>query len=286
MSPAMVLEGVTLHGDINTSDEVLLAHVESAIRRGLPQVWPQAACGERIALVGGGPSLADTEGELVDLIHRGAKLVTLNGAYDWCRARNLRPSAQIVLDAREANARFVAADVPDCRYLLASQCHPAVFEAVADRANVWLWHAVAAREGPVAAALDAYYLQRWTPIPGGTTVAMRALILLRTLGFLRFDLFGIDSCWLDGQHHAFEQPENAGDRQVRCTVAPSDRPDLARDFVCAPWHCQQLDDFLHTVRLRGQDFQLRVHGRGLLAYVLEAAALSADDDPTIHFQQE
>jgi len=276
-----VLEGLSLAGGINTSDDQLLANVSGAVRLGFPQVWPQPAKPERIALVGSGPSLNDTAEELRELVWSGAKLVTLNGAYHWCIERNLKPSAQIVLDARPTTSRFVQPAVPDCRYYVASQCHPDVFDALVGRPHVGLWHSVVrVKDEPdqIVAALDRYYAGHWTGIPGGTTVAMRALLLLRTLGYLRFDLFGVDSCWMGEEHHALAQPENDAERRLRITVAPSDRPDLARDFWCAPWHAQQLEDFLLIVRHHGDSFQLAVHGTGLLAYVLESAAASADGD--------
>jgi hypothetical protein len=266
-----VLDGIDLKGDVNTSDDVLVEQIGHSIRLGHQQVRGHALQAERVCLVGGGPSLNDTFDELRELYFAGAKVVTVNGSYQWCLERNIRPSAQIVLDARATNARFVDPDIPQCRYLLASQCHRDTWAAVEGRPDVWIWHAVAG-EGPQKDLLDAYYLGQWQPVSGGTTVVMRALLLLRTLGFVRFDLFGVDSCWMGEQHHAYDQPENASDKRVKVTVSPSARTELARDFWCAPWHMQQLADFLQTIRVNGEQFVLNVHGDGLLAFVLRAGA--------------
>lgn len=267
-----VLDGVELRGDVNTPDDVLLAHIEHSIRLGYPQVRPQPVQPDRVCLVGGGPSLEATVDELRELYFKGAKVVTVNGAYAWCLERNIRPSAQIVLDARDCNARFVERPVPRCRYLLASQCHPDTWAAVRGRDDVWIWHAVVG-DGPAKDVLDRYYYGgRWQPITGGTTVVMRAVMLLRILGFVRFDLFGVDSCWLHDRHHAYAQPENDRDSRIRVTVSPSTDGSLARAFDCAPWHLQQLADFLETVRVNGEQFMVNVHGDGLLAYVLRAGA--------------
>lgn len=269
--PAPVLEGIELRGRINTSDADLLANIAHSIRLGHPQVGPQPLQRDRVVLVGGGPSLLDTFDELRELYFAGAKVVTVNGSYAWCLERNIRPSAQVVLDARAQNARFVSPDVPQCRYLLASQCHPDTWAAVEGREHVRIWHAVS-EEGPLRDLLDTYYAGRWQPVPGGTTVIMRALMVMRTLGFLRFDLFGVDSCFLGGAHHAYAQPENDADRAVAVTVHPTGEPDKGRTFHCAPWHLKQFEDFLHTVRLNGDQFLLNVHGDGLLAYALKASA--------------
>lgn len=270
MSESMI-EGVTIAGSVNTSDEQLLENIAFSIRLGYPQVRPQPPQPERVCLVASGPSLVDTEGELRDLYFAGAKIVTVNGAYRWCVERNIRPSAQIVLDARATNARFVDPALPQCHYLIASQCAPETWQAVAGRPHVWIWHAMSDCNEH-RRVLDEYYLKAWQPIPGGTTVALRAIALLRTLGYLRMDLFGVDSCWLGHQHHAFEQPENEADRRLVFDVHPTGDPDRVRRFVCSPWHVAQFEDFLQMIRVNGHQFLLNVHGDGLLAYALASSA--------------
>lgn len=266
-----VFDGIELQGRINVTDETLADNVRSSIRRGHPQIWQQPMKYDRIALVGGGPSLESTFDELRDLVFAGAKLVTVNGAYKYCIDRNLKPSAQIVLDARPENAKFVDPEVPGCRYYLASQCHPNIWDAVAGREHVGVFHAIGEEEG-IAEILNGYYLNQWTKVSGGTTVAMRALTLMRLLGYLRFDLFGVDSCYLDGAGHAYAQPENDKDRRIPFRVEPTGCPELGRVFTCAPWHLKQLEDFIQLVRINGQHFRINVHGEGLLAYALQSSA--------------
>lgn len=268
-----VLEGVELHGCVNTDDETLRDHIKSAIRRGLPQIRRQAVNGERVCLIGGGPSLEPTLPELRQAIFEGAKVVTVNGAYHWCIERNIHPSMQIVMDARPTNTRFVEPAIPNCHYVLASQCHPSLFDAVQDREHTWIFHAVADPDAkPERSILDAYYLGNWEGIAGGTTVVSRAIGLLRTLGYLSYDLFGVDSCFIDGQGHAYAQPENTRDRRMTFTAHPTGHPDKARTFVCAPWHVKQAEDFLQFIRFAGNHFRLNVHGDGLIAYMMRTAA--------------
>ena len=268
----LALDGLVFESQAtNVPDDQLLANVKQAIRRGHPQVQRQPYKPERVCLVGSGPSLAETFDELRQLVFEGAHLVTVNGAYHWCLERNLKPNAQIVLDARPSNARFLVPDVPKCRYYLASQCDPASFDAVDGREFVGVYHAIGG-DGPVKDELDAYYLQHWHGVMGGTTVITRAIGVLRMLGYLRFDLFGVDSCWMGDQHHAFDQPENEADKRFTFTVAPTDAPEKARVFQCAPWHAKQVEDFLLIIQTSGDHFLLNVHGDGLLAYMLNTAA--------------
>lgn len=258
------------NGQVNVEDATLLAHVAHSIRLGHPQAKQQAPNADRVVLVGGGASIRAHEKDIVALVHAGAKLVTMNGSYHWCLERNLRPSAQVVLDARETNARFLDPPVPQCRYLLASQCHPATWAAVAGRPDVWIFHA-AGPDSLLKALLDGYYLGHWHGVVGGTTVATRALALFRLLGYLRFDLFGVDSCWLGEEHHAFPQVENDHDKRVTVKVTAPGQAE-GRTFVCSPAHLKQFEDFLQFVRVNGQHFLLNVHGDGMLAYAVRTGA--------------
>jgi hypothetical protein len=279
----MALLKVELEGSVNVGADVILRNMAAAVRRPLPQARPYTAQHARVALVGGGPSLESTERELRDLVFDGAKVVAVNGAAAWLTARNIRPHMQVVLDARASNARFVAEAVPQCRYMLASQCAPETFDACAGR-DVTLWHVVGGEDEK--RLLDEWYDGHYYQVGGGTTVMLRAIMLLRMLGFVRMDVFGMDSCWLPDtrgtlRHHAYGQPENDGDKAVRVWLVPRDPRtgeqmlDRRKAFMCDPWHMKQWEDFQATLAAHGDSFLLNVHGDGLIAESLRmGAALS------------
>jgi len=267
------------NGEMNTEEPQILANIASSIRRGWPQMRRDPNRPDRICLVGSGPSLADTWSELRQLVWEGATLVTLNGAYHYCLERNLRPQTQIVMDARPSNARFVQPLVPKCNYLLASQCAPEVWDAVDGRENVWIWHPVVKTEANATELLNRYYGGQWMGVGGGTTVASRAIFLLRTAGYLRYDLFGIDCCWMGDEHHALPQPENANDaknkHRIRASVRGSEE---SREFLVSPWMLKQAEDFLTMMQINGKHFSLTVHGDGLLAYLMRLLATASVED--------
>lgn len=259
-------------GVVNVPDETIVEHIKAAIRLGYPQARLDAPKSDHLVIAGSGPSLNAHEKQIAQLMHKGAKLVTLNGAYQWAIERNLRPSTTIVMDARASNARFLDPAIPHCRYLIASQCHPDTWAAVAGRPNVWIFHA-AGPDSAVKEVLDEYYLGNWHGVIGGTTVFTRGLMLLRMLGYLRFDAFGIDSCWMGEEHHAFRQEENDKDTRYRVKV---DAPNGAsRVFTCSAWHLKQAEDFLQTIKINGHHFLLNMHGNGMLAFMLNHAATRA-----------
>jgi hypothetical protein len=266
------------NGRMNTTEEALLANIQHSSKLGYPQMRTWPVRGESVCLVGSGPSLKDTLPELRRLVWGGAKLVTLNGAYQWCIDNGLKPDTQIVLDARKTNARFLEPEVPGCRYVLASQCAPETWAAVQGRPDVWIWHAVVRAEDTITAFLDGYYANHWFGVGGGTTVATRALTLLRMAGYVRFDLFGIDCCWMDNTHHAMPQPENDKDGRMVVNVGDSARPETMRTFQASEWQLKQFEDFCTVMKVNGQHFMLSVHGDGMLAYALRTLG----QDPAYH----
>ena len=255
-------------GGVNTDVDQVVSNVQSSIRRQLPQVRPYQVQPTPIALVAGGPSLSSTLGELRDAIFRGCKVATVNGAYQWCIDRNIKPDMAIALDARPGNAEFFETSVPGCKYLLASQSSPEMFDVV-DGRDVFIFHALS-YESVETPILDEFYMKAYTPVTGGSTVTVRALSLLRMLGFLRMDVFGFDSCWMGRKHHAYRQELNDADKRIRVVMRVGDADD--RTFWCAPWHVKQLDDFKMWVKERGHLCDLHVHGDGLIAHTMKTGA--------------
>lgn len=254
----------------NTPDDVLLQQVNINIRRGLPQLFPHQPNPTTALLVCGGPSLAETEKDLARAVWAGGKIFAVNGAYQWCIDHNLKPAAAIMLDAREFNSRFLAEPVEGCKYMLASECHPSTFDVCRDRETL-IWHACSAGDAGYE-VLKEFYFGRVHPVTLGTTVGIRAISLIRMLGFTSIEIFGLDSCWLDKSHHAYEQAENNKDLRIPVWLRPENRDDKAVRFECAPWHMKQAEDFMGLIKERGDLFQLNVHGPGLIATILRTGA--------------
>ena len=166
------------------------------------------------------------------------------------------------MDARAFNARFTKPVIDGCKYLLASQCDPSVFEGLpVDR--TFIWHT---STDLIKDLLNAQY-EKWWYVPGGSTVLLRAIPLLRMLGFTRFHLYGCDSCLAAGDaHHAYAQPENDAAVVVPLSVQGD------RIFYCHPWMIAQAQEMMDLIRVLGEEIELAVHGDGLLAHMLSAAA--------------
>ena len=294
-------------GVLNTEEEELRANVKHNIAQGWKQVHPQPTNDLECMIVGGGPSLSSFEDEIRAKRAEGVKLITLNGAYNWALEHDLVPSAQIVVDARAFNARFTKpviegfksseldGEVQGPLYFIASQCHPSVLEGL-PRDRTYLFHTMVTL---VKDLLDEQYTKEWHSVPGGSTVLLRAIPLLRMLGYTKFHLYGIDSCLAptDGQtlpdgsprydrrpgltatmlHHAYAQPENDKSMVLPVTVNPG-----GRIFYCHGWMIAQAQEFMDLIQILGDVIELEIHGDGLLAYILRTGAeLEWSETPAI-----
>jgi 6-hydroxymethylpterin diphosphokinase MptE-like protein/methyltransferase family protein len=262
---------VSEKGILNTEETQIRANVTHNLQQGWMPAVPHPTNDIEVMILGGGPTLGAFEAEIHAKRAAGVKLITLNGAYNWALAHGLTPSLQIIADAREFNKRFTKPVVAACRYLIGSQCDPAVFEGLPkDRTFIWHMNPTLVQD-----LLSTYLPDGWYCVPGGSTVLLRALPLMRMLGFRRFHLYGCDSCLMDAAdgtvaHHAFPQPENNGGLIIPVMVnAPTA---TNRVFRCAPWMVSQAEEFLELIRALGDVFELEIHGDGLLAYLLTTAA--------------
>lgn len=269
---------VPLIGKQNLEKEAVIRHIKHNIRLQLPQHKVWNAQKTRVALACGGPSLKTNLKKLRNQVNKGFKLATVNGSHDFLLSEGFRPSIQILVDAREFNARFVQHPIDTCHYFISSQCHPSVFEALKDHDRVYIFHLDIGRgkkdeDGnllPPSEAdeiLSKYYLKKFIVVSGGSTVTLNSLVLLRQLGFRYFDIYGFDSCFIKGEDHSYDQPENK-EKPVRVVARWGGQE---RVFYCAAWMVRQAYDFQMLIRAIPDDwFKCRVHGSGLIAHMMKA----------------
>lgn len=265
---------------LNVEEEQIRANVRANMTgRRWKQVVPHLPADKEVMIVGGGPSLADHLDTIKRMRAQGALLITLNGAYNWALENGLSVSGTVVVDARPHNARFTKPVVDGCHYLIGSQVDPSVLEGLPED-RTYLWHTTAEVIKDILEELspdDQNGNPTWFGIPGGSTVLLRAIPMLRMLGYKRFHLFGCDSCVMteEGstvltrgdtyQHHAYVQHENDGVPLFPVTLG-------GRVFMCQGWHIGQGEDFINLVRYMGNLFEIEVHGDGLLAWILKHGA--------------
>lgn len=250
--------------DCNVEDSGLFSNVKNAVSLKLPGVKIEQEQKEIALVVGGGPSLRDTLDSILKMQGYGAKVFALNNAAQYLAENGIRADYQIVLDARPENAEFVSPDRADC-LLLASQCHPKVFETALNRkANVMVWH-------PIIEGIEKYLDEPNTPlIGGGTTVGLSGLCLVYALGYRKIHLFGYDSCNRESGSHAYDQPINNGQETMR--VATNNR--VFESSIAMAAQAIKFPEL--AAHLAGLGCEIELHGDGLLQHMIRSRNIEDD----------
>lgn len=258
-------------GKLNTEEEQILNNIRTNAK------WP---CHEvqrhdeqpnaEIMLLAGGPSLNDFEEEIIANHKAGMPVVTVNNTYKWAQERGIHNVNQCMIDARAFNKRFCEPVRDDCYYFIATQCDPSVFEML-PHDRTFFWHV---NTNPDVVDLTAELYPDHLFCSGGCTVALRAIVLMRVLGFRKMHIYGMDSCLINEEHHAYEQKEND------ISVPPIPMIVGDRKFMCDPWMAYQAHDFVGMIKKLGDEFQLDIKGDGLLAYLMKSGAALPDLEET------
>ena len=250
-------------GKLNVELDTINANIAANVRAGWKHADPHDRQDREVIVLGGGPSLNDHVDEIRRLRKNGAALVTTNGTYGWALEHGMKPSMQIVVDAREFSGRFSRPVIDDCIYMMCSQVHPKTLDGLPHE-RTFLWHTDVTEQNKEL--ILEHHPHCWLT-PGGSTVVLRSIPLLRMLGFWRLHLFGFDSCVRrsEGAHHAYRQVENDGEPLF--PVGCNDRV-----FWCAGWMVSQAVEFLELMEVMGSEVEMEVYGDGLIAEVIRSGA--------------
>jgi len=248
---------------INTSEEKILENIKTNAKFPCNPIQAHAIQEDaEIQIICGGPSLNDFKDEIIKNWKGGMKTVTVNGTYNWAQENGITNVNQCMIDARPFNKRFCEPPRDDCYYFIASQCDPEVFEML-PHDRTFFWHCTSSKNA--IDVVDENY-DEYIIAGGGSTVVLRTIALMRILGFKKMHIYGMDSCCVDGEHHAYSQPEN--DYKVRnIPVTVGDRT-----FDCQPWMAYQAYELVDMVKTIGDEFMLDVKGDGLIAHILKTGA--------------
>ena len=229
----------------NTSAGILVRNIRQACSSDVAPVRPVKAHEGHAVIVGGGPSLKDSLEEIKQRKEHGQTIFSTNATAGWLFQNGIKPDYHIMLDARPENAAFIPPF--EVTKLYASQCDPSV-TGQADG----IWHAL--MEG----VLETTDHQQAAYIGCGSSVGLKAMGLAYLLGFRNMHLYGMDSSYRDGEHHAYSQSLNDGERVVDVTMG-------GKEYRAAAWMTQQVNEFVDCARKFIEDgCSLTVHGEGLL----------------------
>jgi uncharacterized Rossmann fold enzyme/SAM-dependent methyltransferase len=149
-----------------------------------------------IAVVCFGPSLNDTWEQIRNFKY----IITCSGAHKFLVERGIIPTFHCDVDPRPHKVKLIGQPHKDVEYLIASACHPKMWDHLTGY-NVKLWHVFdSAEEG-----LRILPPGEWA-LMGGSSVGLRALSIARFLGFTDLHIFGMDGDIGKSGMHADKHP--------------------------------------------------------------------------------
>jgi len=251
--------------------EVLKSNVISACLRGLPQVPRLPAHDARAILCAGGPSLKRSLEEVRKRHRRGDTVFCVNKTSNYLIDNGIIPRCIVLCDPQEVLVDQFAADAR-CAYLVASQCHPSVFNRLSGL-EVHIWHCQCDSE---KAWILPFYKD---PVlaSSGTTAALRTIDLVYVMGFRRLDIYGLDGSFEAGEdgklaHHAYQQAEDDVPPVVEI-IARNDNSE--KRFWTRSDFARQADEFMNVLHayhaatkvIGVEPYRVTVHGDGLIPYL-------------------
>jgi hypothetical protein len=233
------------------------AHIQAALSRGLDEVEISAPRDERLTIVANGPSSlqAPMMGAPVESPIESPTLA-INNALRLFVDRGIAPDYWMASDPQACVADYLHDAPRDTVYLVASKCHPAVFDALRDR-RVVLWHC--AEPGTLDLLTGRLVIQ------SSITVTLCALNLMPVLGYQRLATWGWDGCYLDERDHAASQPHHRDrSRDINIQVGPG------QQFTTTTSWAAEAQEAVRLFQAVPRD--VIVHGGGMIAAILDYAA--------------
>ncbi len=251
------------------SDElpVCIQHMLINSERDLPWVVGGAPHDGELVIVGGAPSVLPRMETIQARQRKGATVLALNGANGCLRAQGITPDLVLFVDPSPAVVGFIVEEPNDTTaYLVASTCHPDVFERLHGR-DVHVWHPDMPEPelGLMKQILEHYDDRPGSLIGGGCTGALRSLSVGAVLGYRIVHMYGVDSSYQRGlSDHAYEKHD--GTEPSPMTAMFEGKP-----YCCSPWMIRQADEFrFYYAQMRGLGAKIQVHGDGLIPDICRA----------------
>lgn len=236
------------------SDEELYEHMRLAILRELPEIGTHPEHGTVAVMVASGPSLTGQIDSIRKERERGRPIIAIKGAHDFLIEHGIVPDYAVAIDPQEDRWTCFSRKHKQVRYMIASQCHPAMFNHLRDM-QVFLWHT---------------YIKKGQDFPkdrhliaGGTTTGLRAITLFYTMGWRQFELYGYDSCLKDGVLRF--DGSTSWQAQVIPVVVGGEK------FLCNPSMAAQAKEFERCYDVM-PDARITAHGGGLISKIIEERA--------------
>lgn len=251
---------LTIQVKMHSSQDEIRSNVTTNIKRDtirfmrLPGLWLERR--QPLAICGGGPSLDDNVEELKQFGH----VMACGSVHDHLVDLGITPTFALAVDAKADAVNWFQKPQEKTSYLLASQCHPNMFEQLKG-------HKIAMWNFPGQLDDEQKFYNDEPMINWGCMVGVHSLQMAVFLGFQELHFFGMDGNHRDGKHHSYDvgswsdeimsigrQFYTINGRTFMSTTALISQMQQFFDVFASPW---------------GQYIKGYVHGDGLWAEVIK-----------------
>jgi hypothetical protein len=204
-----------------------------------------------ICIVGSGPSIHET------YKHISGDVLACNAAHEFLIWKGIVPKYAMLWDAAEIVADHITPH-KDVTYLVASRCHPAVFEKLKGF-NVVVWHAASDGEGVMEHLEQS---RRMEPvIQGGSAAVVRAMFMVLAMGYSDIKVFGCDGSFTGEHTHFRESAVPEKPIRVYCEK---------RWFDTTAWLAAQAEEVPFLFPIVSKLASIEVYGDGLIPHIAES----------------
>lgn len=189
------------------------------------------------SIVGAGPTIKQTHKELK------GDVIAINSAIGYLLDQGIVPKFALLWDGTEIVYKFCRRH-PDITYLVASRCHPRVFEELKG-CKVIVWHA--AGDHDIAEVMQKPEVIAKMPIPqplicGGSAGITRTIYVASCLGYTDLHIYGADSCYsAEGATHINGSVVPEKDVWISLGDGTPGAPMLI--YRTTPEWCQQINEY-------------------------------------------
>lgn len=222
------------------------------------------------SIVGAGPTIKETHKEFV------GDVIAINSAIGYLLDCGIVPKFCLLWDGTEIVEKF-ARPHPDITYLVASRCHPAVFERLKD-CKVIVWHAGGDHDIVDVMVRPDIVAKMKIPQPlicGGSAGVTRTIYVASVLGYSDIHLFGADSCY-SGEGKTHINGSLVPEKDILITLGDNSEGAAAIWFRTTPEWCAQVNEYrgIYALTVSGRlsaltkgietfPITLEVHGESL-----------------------
>lgn len=268
MTEELVGPGVTRVEKITTTmatdGKEAMENVKVNIKRPLKYVYDMPGFlvkkrhDQKLALVGGGPSLAKSIEELDGSFE---VIVACGSSHDYLRNKARIPHWAVLCDPDPLSLQYLKRPHPAVQYMIATHCAPRLFDYLKPYPQVAMWHCFSENHDEYNEIQPGF-----KAIGGGCTVGLRSLSIALLFGYSNIHFFGFDSCVGESDkpyaYDLVEDDKTVG--QLHKIRIGADTPG-EKVYICQGYHLAQAANFKDLYRLHNDKFTPTFHGGGMMS---------------------